>query len=112
MSATLMNFLDQTVCMRLTQALAHFLWEGLLIGLCAGALARLCRTARAQVRYGIHAVSLALMALCLPITYAFIAAPDLPPVARAAVADTAVAHGRAASQARSESVASVADPGT
>ena len=84
MSSLLLNVLDQGICIRLTQTLLHLLWEGLAIGLCTLALARLCQTATARVRYLIHAVSLGLMALCLPITLALTDASRLPQVERVA----------------------------
>ncbi|MBI3864383.1 MAG: hypothetical protein HY290_21065 [Planctomycetia bacterium] len=86
MNSILLNILDQSLCIRLTATLLNFLWEGLAIGLCAWLLAWLCRTASAQVRYGIHVVSLALMALCVPLTYALVDPPDGPRAEPAAIA--------------------------
>ena len=87
MSSILSNVLDQEICVRLTQTLLHFLWEGLAIGLCSLALAWLCRSARARVRYGVHAVGLVLMALSAPVTFALLASADLRPVPGVASSD-------------------------
>jgi protocatechuate 3,4-dioxygenase beta subunit len=76
MSAMLLNVLEDSICIRLTETLLHFLWQGLAIGLCTLALVRLCRTATARTRYAIHAASLALMALCLPVAFALTHAPE------------------------------------
>src|SRR5579863_3249791 len=85
MSSLLLNVLDQDICIRLTQTLLHFLWEGLAIGLCTLSLARLCQTATASVRYAIHAVALGLMAMCLPVTFALTDASRSPQVEQAAM---------------------------
>jgi membrane fusion protein (multidrug efflux system) len=79
MSSILLNLLDQRLCLRLTQTLLHLFWEGTVIGLCAFAMVRICRTATARMRYGIHAVALALMALCIPVTFAWIDPAGSPP---------------------------------
>jgi hypothetical protein len=78
MNSMLFNLLDQRTCLRLTETLLHFVWQGLVIGLCAVCVAWLCRTASSRTRYGIHAISLALMALCVPVTFVVIGLPELP----------------------------------
>ena len=78
MSSIVQAIVGQALCIRLTQTLLHLLWEGTAIGLCAFAMARFCRTATARMRYGIHAGSLALLALCIPVTFAWIGATSLP----------------------------------
>jgi len=69
MNSMLLHLLDQSICIRLTQTLLHFLWQGLAIGLCTVLVAWMSRTASSRVRYGIHATSLVLMALCVPTTF-------------------------------------------
>jgi len=78
MNSILFQLFDQRICLRLTETLLHFVWEGLAIGGCTLCLAWLCRTASSRVRYAVHAVSLALMALCVPITFVVIGSPELP----------------------------------
>src|SRR5579871_6253809 len=85
MISMLLSVLDQSICIRLTQTLLHFLWEGTAIGLGTLALAYFCRTAGARLRYAIHAVGLALMSLSVPITFALTGPPILPPVEHVAI---------------------------
>jgi beta-lactamase regulating signal transducer with metallopeptidase domain len=76
MSSILLNIVNQELCIRLTGTLLRFLWDGTVIGMCAFAMARFHRTATARMRYGIHAASLALMALCAAVTFACIHPAD------------------------------------
>lgn len=47
MNSVLTNMFDPAACLRLTEALLHFLWEGLLIGASTACLAWLCRNGKA-----------------------------------------------------------------
>lgn len=69
---TFLDLFDETTSLRVTRTLLHLLWEGFAIGLATSALARAFRSATAQVRYGIHAAGLAMIALCVPLTLAWI----------------------------------------
>ncbi|MES2790828.1 MAG: M56 family metallopeptidase [Planctomycetota bacterium] len=72
MNHSLLQVFNQSVCFAITQTLLHFLWEGLVIGLCTWMMARCFRRANAQVRYGIYAASLASMTFCVPVTFAVV----------------------------------------
>lgn len=53
-------------------SLLHFLWQGCLIGAFYALVRRLLPTDRAELRYAAGLSALALMALCLPVTAAFL----------------------------------------
>ena len=72
----------------LTETLLHFLWEGLLIGVSTACLAWLCRNGSPRLRYGVHAASLALMVLSVPVTFLLIDGRTLPALRPAALAPT------------------------
>ena len=63
MNAMLFGLVDQAICVRLTETLLHFVWEGLVIGLGTMVAAWLFRTATAKTRYTIHAIAFVLLAL-------------------------------------------------
>lgn len=86
MNSTRIELIDPRICVRLTETLLHFLWEGAAIGFCALLMAWLYRNSAAQIRYSIHGCSLAAMALCVPITFALTDSPDLTQVERGAIA--------------------------
>jgi len=79
MNTILLNIADPRLSIRLTQTLLHLLWEGTVIGIGAFAMTRIYRTATARTRYGIHAGALALMALSVPCTFAWIEPTDSQP---------------------------------
>jgi hypothetical protein len=49
--------------------LGHFLWQGTLVVLLPGAVARGLRRAPAQMRYAVHLAALLLMLVCVPGTW-------------------------------------------
>ena len=69
------RLLDLDLQVRLAAALAHFLWQGLLIALLAAATGLALRKAAARVRYGVYVVALQLMAAC-PVATFWILAPE------------------------------------
>jgi len=60
---------DSPLYPRLAMTLAHFLWQGLAIAVCAFAIARCLRRSSAQHRYGVYLTALASMVACLPGTF-------------------------------------------
>ncbi len=60
--------LDPTFCAWLTLAMAHFLWQGLLVTALACAAARWLREASPGSRHRVYAAALALMLACFPAT--------------------------------------------
>jgi beta-lactamase regulating signal transducer with metallopeptidase domain len=76
MNAMLFGLVDQAICVRLTETLLHFVWEGLVIGLGTMVAAWLFRTATAKTRYTIHAIAFVLLALSAPITFLLIDSPS------------------------------------
>ena len=88
MKFILTNMFDQAACLRLTETLLHFLWEGLLIGVSTACLAWLCRNGSARLRYGVHFASLALMALSVPVTFLLIDGRTLPALGPVTLAPT------------------------
>ena len=79
MNSMLSHDFDPSICIRLTESLLHFLWQGAVIGLCTVLAAWISRMASSRVRYGIYATSLLLMALCVPVTIILMGAADLAP---------------------------------
>lgn len=57
-----------SMSLHLVLVLAHFLWQGLLLGVLAMLAAWLLRRAPAQSRYAVYLSALVLMVLCLPVT--------------------------------------------
>ena len=76
MNAMLFGLVDQAICVRLTETLLHFVWEGLVIGLGTMVAAWLFRTATAKTRYTIHAIAFVLLAFSAPITFLLIDSPS------------------------------------
>jgi beta-lactamase regulating signal transducer with metallopeptidase domain len=65
---------DSAACRHLAMALAHFLWEGVVIGVLAALIAATLRGRPSPVRYGVYLAAMLLMAACLPTTFAVVAA--------------------------------------
>src|SRR5688572_6188705 len=61
--------LSSEFCVRLTQTLLHFLWQGLLIGLVLWMIDRLMPRASSRFRYAAGVSALGLMLACIPATY-------------------------------------------
>ena len=59
-------------CLRLSQTLLHFLWQGFFIALLALGATRWLRRTSANTRYLANTAALALMVACLPITFALL----------------------------------------
>ena len=76
MNAMLFGLVDRAICVRLTETLLHFVWEGLVIGLGTMVAAWLFRTATAKTGYTIHAIAFVLLALSAPITFLLIDSPS------------------------------------
>ncbi len=66
--------IDPSSCESLALVLLHFLWQGAAIAVIAAVIAGLLRGSSAQSRYVVHLAAMLLMAACLPITFAFVAA--------------------------------------
>lgn len=73
-------------CVRLVQALGHFLWEGAVIWAVAAGAAGLLRRASAQVRYSVLVGALLAMAACPVVTFALL------PAGEQATAEPAIAE--------------------
>src|SRR5262245_16573661 len=88
---TMQNLIDQTFSLRLTLALIHFLWQGVLIAVVAAVAARLLQRASAGTRYAVHVAALALMPVCVAVTFSCIAI-DAPSPTPASSGQTAPAN--------------------
>ncbi|MCH7988289.1 MAG: hypothetical protein IID46_03960, partial [Planctomycetes bacterium] len=66
------SWLDDGVCERLMLTFAHFLWQGVAIGLLAGLLGFLMRHRSAGARYLLFTSALLAMVACPPVTYCFV----------------------------------------
>ncbi len=67
-----LDLLDSPVCLRLALALAHFLWQGVVITLFAVVMVSVLGRKSSRVRYGIYMGSLVVMALTVGRTYCVI----------------------------------------
>ncbi|MEZ6053100.1 MAG: M56 family metallopeptidase [Planctomycetaceae bacterium] len=63
--------------LRLTFALLHFLWQGVLIGLLTVGVAWIFRSKSARSRYGINFAGLVALAICMPVTFAIVQIPEV-----------------------------------
>ncbi|MEX2026970.1 MAG: M56 family metallopeptidase, partial [Pirellulaceae bacterium] len=61
--------LSSEFCVRLTQSLLHFLWQGVAVGLAVWILDRALRRASSQWRYAVGVTALLAMLACVPATY-------------------------------------------
>ena len=61
--------LSSEVCVRLTQALAHFLWQGFSIGIVVWTVDRLLPRTSSRFRYSAGVAALLTMLACVPLTY-------------------------------------------
>jgi beta-lactamase regulating signal transducer with metallopeptidase domain len=74
----LFTWLDDGVCDRLMLTFAHFLWQGVAIGLLAGLIGFLMRRRSAGARYLLFTSSLLAMVACPPVTYCLLPSLSLP----------------------------------
>lgn len=63
------NLFDAEVSARIVLTLLHFLWQGLLIAMVGGAVNRISRRSTASRRYLVSFIAMALMLVCLPVTF-------------------------------------------
>lgn len=89
----LIAVLGTSTCIRLTLALAHFLWQGLLLGLVAALLMVLLRRAAATTRYNVLVALLLLMAACPVATWCRVELPVPPAVPARGPASTELVPG-------------------
>ena len=68
----------ENVCFRLTQTLAHVVWQGTVIAVVFAILDFAFRRRAANVRYVLGVVSLSVMAICPLITYCCLSSPSQP----------------------------------
>src|SRR5262245_62168025 len=61
--------LSPDVCIRLTQSLVHFLWQGFSIGLAVWVVDRLSARASSRFRYAASVAAMLAMLACVPATY-------------------------------------------
>jgi beta-lactamase regulating signal transducer with metallopeptidase domain len=61
--------LSSDFCVRLTQSLLHFLWQGFFIGLVVWLIDRLLPRASSRFRYAAGVAALLVMLVCVPATY-------------------------------------------
>ncbi len=73
------EWLGDPACQRLTWTLLHFLWQGFLVTLAVAALLLLLRPRRAQTRYVLCLLALAVTVACPPLTFVALRAPSSPP---------------------------------
>src|SRR5688500_12718655 len=68
-ASTVGALLTSEFCLRLTQSLLHFLWQGLAIWLLLWIANHALRRASSGARYAASVTALVLMLACLPATY-------------------------------------------
>ena len=68
--------IDADLCRQVTLTLAHFLWQGVVIAVCAALVTAVLRRRSSQSRYVVKLVALMLMVACLPGTFAVIVETD------------------------------------
>lgn len=66
------NWMDQAFALRLTIALLHLLWQGVLVALVATLVDQFLARRSAQARYTVHVLALMLIGLSLPVTLALV----------------------------------------
>lgn len=71
-------WLDESMSLRLVQALLHFLWQGCAVALVVVLAGRMLRHASAQARYSFSVAALLVMVLCLPVTFLLVDLPRHP----------------------------------
>ena len=71
------EILDQAFCLRFSQTLLHFLWQGAVVGLLVLVVGWCLHRAAAQVRYAINLAAMLLMVACLPLTFLLIPASPI-----------------------------------
>ncbi|MCP4250903.1 MAG: hypothetical protein GY778_28025, partial [bacterium] len=64
--------LGTAFCVRLSETLGHFLWQGAAIALLVAAADARLRGARARVRYMVFVAAIGLIAACPPVTVAIL----------------------------------------
>ena len=72
----LFAFVGRTFCVRLTETLVHFLWQGMAIGLLAFFAALWLRRSPSRVRYGVYVIALVLMAASPLATFWAVGGPE------------------------------------
>lgn len=73
---TLSWIVDDSLSIRLTVALLHFLWQGCCVGLVVMICGALLRGATARLRYSLNVATMLMMAACLPATFFLVDSPD------------------------------------
>ena len=66
------NLFDTEVSARIVLTLLHFLWQGLLIAIVVGVVNQILRRATATGRYLLSFTAMALMLVCLPVTFWYV----------------------------------------
>ncbi|HUW82088.1 MAG TPA: M56 family metallopeptidase [Phycisphaerae bacterium] len=74
----LSNLLDAAWCVRLTETLLHFVWQGALIALLVWAAVGVLRRGSANARYTVCLCALFVMAACPPATFVVLEASSEP----------------------------------
>ncbi len=74
-----LGLLSADFCVRLTQALLHFVWQGAAIGIVASLIGRRAAPRAANWQYGLHVTALLMMLGCLPLTFAALSRGACPP---------------------------------
>ena len=67
--------LDPEFCLRLTAALAHFVWQGTVVALLVVATRPLLARLATHTRYAVLCAALAIMAACPVITFVLLGRP-------------------------------------
>src|SRR6056297_3013640 len=65
-------FLDSPTAFQCVLSLAHFLWQGLLIGVSAWLVSMTLRRRSAQARYRLYTTALILLTACPPLTFGWL----------------------------------------
>ena len=79
MNFTTIPFLQSAFCLRLTETLGHFLWQGTIIALLTAGIALALRRRSSHLRYGIFLAALLVMAACPPVTFFLFTRPASEP---------------------------------
>jgi len=72
---SLSNLWDAAWCVRLTETLLHFVWQGALIALLVWVAVGVLRRGSASARYTVYLCALFVMAACPPTTFLVLDAP-------------------------------------
>ena len=66
---------DDSLALRLVQALLHFLWQGCAVALVAMTVGTTLKRGSAHLRYSFYVAAMLVMVVCLPVTFTLLGDP-------------------------------------